>query len=120
MCCPQFGQDLQLREERERGFLIIRVKERQLVAANAPIFQAHLFQRIAAGNEQIVLDLTQVEKIDRDGIEAMKTALQAVGTSGDLVLCGISEPVMETLRETLMNRFFGIFLGPDEAIAALA
>lgn len=116
---PQFGQDLQLREEREGNFLILHVEEERLDASNAMIFQAHLIHRIAAGHDHIVVDLSQVEAIDEEGIDVLRMGLQAVGSDGDLVLCGVTEPVMETLRRTLMNRIFGIFLGPDEALAAL-
>jgi len=49
----------------------------------------------------------------------MRTSLQVVEPEGDLVLCSITEPVMEQLRQTLMNRMFGIFLSLDEAIDAL-
>lgn len=115
----QFGQDLQLREEQEGDFLVLHVEEEQLDATNAAIFQAHLIHRIAAGNDHIVVDLSQVEAIDRNGIDALRMGLQAVRPDGDLVLCGISKPVMETLRHTLMNRIFGIFVGPDEALSAL-
>lgn len=115
----QFGQDLQLREEQEGDFLILHVEEEQLDGTNAAIFQAHLIHRIAAGNDHIVVDLSQVKAVDREGLEALKMGLQAVGPDGDLVLCGVTEPVMETLRNTMMNRVFGIFLGPDEALSAL-
>jgi anti-anti-sigma factor len=116
---PPFGQDLAVREAQRGKFLVLHVEEEELTAANAPVFQAHLVHRIAAGNHHIILDLSSVEAIDQAGIDAMRTGLQAVGADGDLVLCGITEPVMETLRRTLMNRVFGIFLGPDEAVDAL-
>lgn len=115
----QFGQDLKLRESKKGEFLIVHVEEEQLDATNAPIFQAYLIHRILAGNERIVIDLSQVGAIDQDGIDAMRMGLQAVEPEGDLVLCGIPEPVMETLRRTLMNRIFGIFIGPEEAVSAL-
>lgn len=116
---PPFGQDLAVRETQNGEFLVIHIEETQLTAENAPVFQAHLVHRIAAGNDHIILDLSSVEAIDRAGIDVMQAGLQAVGAEGDLVLCGITEPVMETLRHTLMNRVFGIFLGPDEAVDAL-
>lgn len=115
----QFDQNLELREERRGDVLIIYLEEERLTGGNAPIFQAHLVHRIMAGNEHLVLDLSQVEAIDQSGIEAIKMGLQAVGTDGDLVLCGISESVMETLRDTLMNQVFGIFREPNDALAAL-
>ncbi len=116
---PQFGQDLQLREEQEGRFLILHVEEERLDATNAVLFQAHLIHRIAAGHDHVVVDLSRVEAIDQEGLEALRMGLQAVGPDGDLVLCGVNEPVMETLRQTLMNRIFGIFLGPEEALSAL-
>lgn len=116
---PQFGQELQLREEREGNFLILHIGEDRLDATNAMIFQAHLIHRIAAGNDHILVDLSEVEAVDQEGIDVLRMGLQAVGPSGDLVLCGVTEPVMKTLRNTLMNRIFGIFVGPDEALSAL-
>lgn len=116
---PLFDQDLALREKRSAHFLIVHVEEVELTAENAPVFQAHLVHRILAGNRHLVLDLSAVEHVDEAGIDAMQAALQAVGSSGDLVLCGLSEQVMEQLRNTFMHRVFGIFLGPDEAIDAL-
>ena len=116
---PPFGQDLALREQRSAHFLIIYVEEEELTAETAPVFQAHLIHRILAGNRHIVLDLSAVEVVDAAALDAMQAALEAVGADGDLVLCGITESVMEDLRHTLMNRVFGIFIGPEEAVEAL-
>jgi len=116
---PSFGQGLAVRETQSEGFLVIHVEESRLSTENAPIFQAHLMHRIAAGNDHIILDLATVESIDQAGIDVMRTSLQVVEPEGDLVLCSITEPVMEQLRQTLMNRMFGIFLSLDEAIDAL-
>jgi len=119
MAQPSFGQDLAVRETRSGNFLILHVEEAHIKASNAPVFQAHLIHRIAAGNCHIIVSLAGVEEIDQTGIEAMRAGLQAVGPEGDLVLCCITESVMETLRRTLMHRVFGIFVSLDDAIDAL-
>jgi anti-anti-sigma factor len=116
---PPFGHDLALQEQRRAHFLIVHVQEEELTARVAPVFQAHLIHRILAGNRHLVLDLSAVRRVDAAGLDAMQAALHAVGTEGDVVLCGISEAVMEALRHSFLNRVFGIFLGPEEAVKAL-
>lgn len=69
-------------------------------------------------NEEF-LDLAAVESIDQAGIDVVRMGLQAVEPDGDFVLCSITEPVMEMLREALMNRIFGVFLSLDDAIDVL-
>jgi len=116
---PPFDQDLALRERHSAHFLIVHVEEHALTSANAPVLQAHLIHRILSGNTHLVIDLSAVESVDAEGLDAMRAALQAAGPDGDVVLCGISEPVMNALRSSLLNRVFGIFLGPEEAVEAL-
>lgn len=114
-----FGQDLALREQHSAHVLIVHVEEYALTSANAPVLQAQLIHRILSGNTHLVIDLSAVESVDAAGLDAMRAALQAAGPDGDVVLCGISEPVMNALRSSLLNRVFGIFLGPEEAVEAL-
>lgn len=119
MDASPFGRDLALQETQDGNVLIVHVEEEELTADNAMHFQAHLVHRITAGYKRIILDLSQVQAIDQHGIDGMRAGLHAVGGEGDLVLCSITEPVMDTLRSTLMNRVFGIFVSTDEAKAAL-
>jgi anti-anti-sigma regulatory factor len=119
MSSPPFGQELALSERHNAHFLIVSVEEQALTSTNAPVFQAHLIHRILSGNSHLVIDLSAVESIDAAGLDAMRAALQATGPDGDVVLCGITESVMEALRDSFLNRVFGIFLGPEEAIEAL-
>lgn len=114
-----FGQDLALREQESARFLIVHVEEPALTATNAPVFQAHLIHRILSGYSHLVIDLSAVASIDAAGLDAMHAALQAAGPEGDVVLCGMAEPVMDALRSAHLHRMFGIFLGPEEAVAAL-
>ena len=63
---------------------------------------------LAAGNNLVLLDMTDVDSIDSSGLGALTIALKMLRTAGgDLYLCSISEPVRNFLSIMRMDRLFG-------------
>jgi anti-sigma B factor antagonist len=110
---------MQFEESRIRDTLVVRVRESRIVADVAPQFKEGLIAYVHRGNKNIVLDLSEVNFIDSSGLGALIGSLKAVGTDGELVLCGARDPVVSMLKLTRMDKVFHIFATPEEAASSL-
>jgi anti-sigma B factor antagonist len=61
-----------------------------------------------------------VRFIDSSGLGAIVSMLKLIGREGDLVLCGVTDPVMSLFKLTRMDRVFQMFPSEHDALAALA
>jgi anti-sigma B factor antagonist len=73
---------------------------------------------LAAGNNLVMIDMTNVNFIDSSGLGALMIALKMLRSAGgDLYLCSIAEPVRNLLSITRMDRLFD---NPTIALNSLA
>jgi anti-sigma B factor antagonist len=100
--------------------LVAKVLDSRIVADVAPRFKHQLIDYISEGNRTIVLDLKAVSFIDSSGLGALVSSLKAIGSGGDLVLCGTGGTVASMFKLTRMDKVFRMFGTPEEAVAALA
>lgn len=64
-------------------------------------------ESLGAGNNFVLLDMTDVDSIDSSGLGALIISLKMLRTAGgDLYLCSIAEPVKNLLRIAMMDRLF--------------
>jgi anti-anti-sigma factor len=71
---------------------------------------------LAAGDNLVLLDMTDVDSIDSSGLGALTIALKMLRTAGgDLYLCSISAPVQNLLSITRMDCLFRIQIAKGES-----
>jgi anti-anti-sigma factor len=92
----------------------------QIVRANADLLKAESERLLDAGLARLAIDLTQVSFVDSAGLGAMVAAQKrARARGGDVTLCGATEGVAMSLRLVRLDKVFGIYPTPPQAIAAL-
>lgn len=110
---------MQIEQKTVNEIVVVTPLEKRIDASSATDFKQKLIDWISQGHKQILLDLSLVDFIDSSGLGAIVSCLKAIGTDGDLVICGIRDTVMSLFQLTRMNRVFQIFLSQDEAVRAL-
>lgn len=96
--------------------LVLKPASRRIEASTSSDFKSTVAEWIKKGHRRIVLDLAGIDFIDSSGLGAIISSLKSVGDGGDLVLCNISEQVMNLFRLTRMNRVFAIFDSREKAV----
>lgn len=72
------------------------------------------------GAKALVVDLTDVERIDSSGLGALVTALKAIREQdGNMVLSGLSPSVRAVVELTRLHRVFSIYDDTRTALAEL-
>jgi len=99
--------------------LIIRPLEARLDAAAAPHFKASVVTMMEAGEETILLDLSEVDFIDSSGLGALVSLLKRMSPVGKLAVCGLRSSAFNMFRLTRMDKVFPIFPSRAEALTAL-
>jgi anti-sigma B factor antagonist len=99
--------------------LVIKLLGDRLDAAAAPAFKETVSNRIDAGEETILLDLSAVDFIDSSGLGALVSVLKRMSPTGKLVVCGLRDAAFNMFRLTRMDKVFPIFPSQDEALNAL-
>jgi anti-sigma B factor antagonist len=64
------------------NILVVRVEEKRIDASKAPAFKDEMTRCIETGQNQIVLDLSQVDFIDSSGLGALVSCLKRLGPRG--------------------------------------
>jgi len=109
---------MQIEGKKIGDLLVVTPLEKRLDASSAVDFKGKIVDWINAGNNRIVLDLSQVDFVDSSGLGVIVSCLKTLGGSGDLMICGIKETVMSLFQLTRMNRVFQIFPSQAEALKA--
>lgn len=94
--------------------------EKRLDAVTAVDFKKSMSEFIDNGNNQVVLDLSEVDFMDSTGLGSIVSILKMIGRKGDLVLTGIKKTQMVLFKLTRMERVFQMFGNEEEAIAFLS
>jgi anti-sigma B factor antagonist len=106
-------------EERKVGsHLLIRILESRLGADRAAAFKETIGSFIQRGNLHLVLDLSCVEFIDSSGLGTILSVLKRLGRDGELVVCGVTDPVADMLKLTRMDRIFTVYRSVEDALNA--
>jgi len=101
------------------GILTVKPLARRIDASASANFKGHIADWINEGQKQIVLDLADVDFIDSSGLVAIVSSLKMIAPAGELVICGMSEAVMNLFRLTRMNRVFRTFESREAAVNGL-
>jgi anti-sigma B factor antagonist len=101
------------------GVRVVKVLAERVTADVAARFKQGLVKYVEQGDRVIVLDLSEVAFIDSSGLGALIGSLKAMGSDGEMVLCGAQDTVMNMFKLTRMNKVFRMFGTPEEAAAAI-
>ncbi len=96
--------------------LVVTVAEERLDARTADGLKATMLNCIEGGETRIVLDLSKIDFVDSTGLGAIVLTRKAIGDSGEIVMTGISDPVMRMFRLTRTDTLFRIAATDEEAI----
>ena len=92
---------------------VLTVKpEGRLDALSAQELDEYLANRYD-GVQQVILDLSEVSYISSAGLRTVMQACKSMKEKGGLLLCNVSEPVMEVLRLTGYVDVLKIIETPD-------
>ncbi|HEY5623052.1 MAG TPA: STAS domain-containing protein [Gammaproteobacteria bacterium] len=111
---------MKLEDIRCGNAVIVRPLEARLDAAAAPHFKASVVTMIQAGEQTILLDLSEVDFIDSSGLGALVSLLKRMSPAGTLAVCGLRSAALNMFRLTRMDKVFPIFSSRAEALTALA
>lgn len=109
---------MKIEERKMDGNLLIRILEPRLGADRAVAFKETIGRFIQRGEKQIVLDLSCVQFVDSSGLGAILSILKRLSKDGELVICGITEPVASMFKLTRMDRIFTVFPSAQDALNA--
>jgi anti-sigma B factor antagonist len=97
------------------GVLVAQILDRRIDALGSAALKSQVGARIAQGESQIVLDLSDVEFVDSNGLVAMLSLLKRLTPPGNMVLCGCRPAVVELMRLTRLDRVFRMCATQAEA-----
>lgn len=100
-------------------YTLIHYQEPRMDAASAPAFVAAIKERIANGENHLILDMTAVEFIDSSSLGAIVSILKAVGQDGRLILTSVSGSVRELFKITRMDQVIELMDDTPAAIASI-
>lgn len=105
----------------QRGnILVVQVEEKRIDASKAPIFKDEMTRCIEGGQNQIVLDLSQVDFIDSSGLGALVSCLKRLGPRGSLAVAGATGAVSRLFTLTRMDRVFALHPNVEAAVEQLS
>jgi len=110
---------MQLDVNRQNGVIIIRPHLRRIDASVATEFKSKVIDLIAAGDEKIVINLSDVDFIDSSGLGVLVLLLRKLGPDGKIRLCKVNESVRSIFELTRLDEVFDIHKTVEGAVEAL-
>lgn len=102
------------------GDKLIATLSGRLDSLTAPEFDAWFGDRLAAGDNRLILDLTALNYISSAGLRSLLAAAkQSKTVSGKIVLCGLSGTVAEVFTMSGFLTIFTVVATPEEALRAM-
>jgi anti-sigma B factor antagonist len=111
---------MQLTEEMNGDLMILKVQDARLDASKAPALREALVERIANGQQSIILDLGEVGFMDSAALSALIVALKKLGPVGSISVASMRLPVARLFSVTRMDRVFSVNPTVNDAIRNLA
>jgi anti-sigma B factor antagonist len=110
---------MEIQERIEDNTLIVKVLAARFDAASAPEVKRRIAQLIRKGHQRFVLDISDVDFIDSNGLSTLAFALKRLGNYQALAISGPRNTVASIFKLTRLYQVFNIFPDCDQAIAAL-
>ncbi len=111
---------MDLKDRKQGDILIIKPMGERLDASVATDFKKKMADFIDAGNEVIVLNMSEVKFIDSSGLGAFISLLKRIGQKGELVVCGMRASILSLFHMTRLNNVVRIYSREEEAVSDLS
>ena len=103
-------------ENQQGDVLILRLKGR-LDSYTSPSLEKRIFQFINNGHSKLLLDLSKIDYIGSSGLRMLlSTAKQLKALSGNLIICSLTEAVLEVIRICGFDHVLQILHSEEEAL----
>ena len=110
--------DIEVAEERAEEKLIL-VPVGRLDSANARSFETVVMERIAGGEQRLVIDFSQLNFISSSGMRVLLIAAKKLQAShGSIVLCAMKDHIHEVFRISGFDRIIPIKDSREAALDA--
>jgi anti-sigma B factor antagonist/stage II sporulation protein AA (anti-sigma F factor antagonist) len=107
---------MEIKEDRKGDVLIVTINGR-LDAISSPTAEKHIFELINKGSHKIILELGGVDYLSSAGMRMLlSTTKKLKGISGKIVLCGVTQNVMDVLKMSGFDHVLAIVKSKDEAL----
>ncbi|OAN77145.1 anti-anti-sigma factor [Sulfitobacter sp. EhC04] len=93
----------------EADFCVVALREQRIDAAVALDFKDTMRQAAQDGDQNIILDLSEVTFIDSSGLGAIVATMKFLAPDRSLILAGMTAPVDRVFKLTRMDSVFAIF-----------
>lgn len=101
-------------------YVIIELQEEKLTSTVAPDLKSKFVMLNASGQQNIILDLSEVKYADSSGLSSLLRANSMFEQDGGIfVLCGLSDHVEKLITITHLDRVLNILPTRQEAIEAV-
>ncbi len=101
----------------EKGFLVIKVEGRMDIATS-PEFEKNCAALTEQGNQNVVLDFSDLEYISSAGLRSiLAIAKKLKSTGGSLSLCALTGLVKEVFDLSGFDNFLPIYTDAEHALA---
>ena len=108
-------------EEQKDGQVTVVGLTGRLDAATSAEVEKRLLKLIGAGERRLLLDLTGLEYVASVGLRVLIVATKRLqSVDGRIVLCGLSQPVMEVFDIAGFTNILGIVASREDAMKELA
>ena len=97
-----------LQTELVDGLCLVWVREDRLTDGRAIELRTEISEVLAAGANNLVLDLSNVKFLDSTGLGAIVSIQKMVGVEGSLAICGVSGQVQRVFNITRIDRLFDV------------
>lgn len=104
--------------EKFNGTTVLTLKEERLDAHNSGSLRDFILNLLDSGDQQIIVDLSDVRFIDSSGLGALLSGYKNTNLrSGSFLLAGLQPRVQSMFELTRLHRVFDIYPGVQEALA---
>lgn len=108
--------EINISEEQKGDVLILRLKGR-LDAVGAPIAEKKLFDYVHQGKQKVVFNFSGVNYLSSAGMRMLlSTTKKMKSLAGKLVICGITETVMDALKMSGFDQVLDITKTEEDAL----
>lgn len=107
---------IDFKEEKKGNVLVLRIRGR-LDAVTSPTAEKKVFECINAGENKLLLDFSGVVYLSSAGMRMLLSTTKKLKTlSGKLVVCSISDNVMDVLKMSGFDHVLDLAKNEDEAL----
>ncbi len=106
-------------ESRGDNWVCIKMLATKLSAANAGEFRSALRSTIGDGEQDVILDLSDVRFMDSTALGAVAASLQLLKPDFHLYFCTTTETILSVLRLMRLDRVFRVVGDPATAVTLI-